>query len=129
MKKIQLKVYIPDELRDKLYDYVKAKYAKIHGGLSIEVQNAIAHWLNEQALAAHTKTHINPGLPRAQMKIDAIIKWLRDRGFTNQFTVRDWEKACVDTVGSDPRTVQKYLRLAEKLHRVKFYAGNVWEIV
>jgi hypothetical protein len=127
--KAPLFAYIPTELRDQFYRFVKAKYANLHGGLSIEVQNAIAHWLNEQGLAAHTNTRINPGKPKAQEKIDRIVAWLKERGYTNQFSIQDWEKACIHTVGGDRRTVEKYLKLAAQMGRIKFYAGKVWEII
>jgi len=129
MEKVQLKVYITPELRKSLYEFVKAKYESMHGGLSVEVQNAIAHWIGEQGLAAHTKTRINPGTPRVQAKIDEIIKWLRSKGFTNQFSMQSWRKACIHIVGSDNRTILKYLQLAKEIGKVKHYAGAVWEIV
>lgn len=129
MGKVQLKVYLESDLRDKFYSFVKTKYESVHGGLSIEVQNAIAHWMGEQGLAAHTQTRINPGMPRIQEKIDELIKWLREKGYTNQFTLNDWEQAVVHNLGGDPRTVKKYLDLAKKIGKIKPYAGNVWEIV
>ena len=120
---------IDEELLQRFKEFVVNKYGKLNGAFSVEVQNAIAHWMNEQGLAAHTKTRINPGMPRTQAKIDAIIQWLRDRGYTNQFSFKDWEQASIHTVGSDSRTVEKYLRLAKKIGKVKPYAGNIWEIV
>jgi hypothetical protein len=129
MAKVQLKVYLEQELRDKFYDFVKAKYESLHGGLSVEVQNALAHWMGEQGLAAHTQTRINPGMPRIQEKIDRVIVWLREKGYTNQFTLNDWEKAVIATLGGDPRTVAKYLQLGRKIGKIKPYSGNVWEIV
>jgi len=129
MAKVTFSVRIEEEILQRLKQFVLNKYGKIYEALGVEVQNAIVHWLNEQGLSAHTKTRINPGMPRVQTKIDSIIGWLRDKGFTNQFTIKDWEQACIHTVGSDPRTVKKYLNLAKKLGRVKPYAGNVWEIV
>jgi len=127
--KVVLLVYIDEELRNRLYEFVKAKYSGFRGGLSIEVQNAIARYLSEQALAAHTKTRINPGFPKVQRKIDAIIAKLREWGFVNQFSIKDWKKACYHVVGHDPRTVRKYLKTAEQLGRIKFYAGSIWEII
>jgi len=129
MNKKGLFARIDSELLFRFKRFVIDKYGKLNGSFSIEVQNAIAHWLNEQGLAAHTKTHINPGIPRIQNKIDSIIRWLRDNGYTNQFTLKDWEQATIHVVGSDPRTIKKYLNLARKLGRIKPYAGNVWEII
>jgi hypothetical protein len=129
MAKVQVKIYLEQELRDKFYDFVKAKYESFHGGLSIEAQNALAHWMGEQGLAVHTQTRINSGMPRIQEKIDKVIEWLRAKGYTNQFTLNDWEKAVFNILGGDPRTVNKYLMLGKKIGKIKPYAGNVWEIV
>lgn len=129
MKKTTHSWRIKEEVAIQFKQFVLNKYGKLHGVLGEEVQNALVSWMGNQGLAAHTKTHINPGIPRTQMKIDQIIKWLRDQGYSNQFVDGAWEKACVSTVGSDPRTINKYLHLAKKLGRIKHYAGAVWEIV
>jgi hypothetical protein len=68
-------------------------------------------------------------MPRLQQKLDIIIRKLRDMGFLVQFTLNDWIKACAMTVGYDKRTWRKYLDYALKLHRVKYIAGHVYEIV
>ena len=122
-------VRIDDEVVDRFKAFVLAKYGKLHGALGVETQNALAHWMGEQGLAAHTQTRINPGMPRVQERIDELIKWLREKGYTNQFTLNDWEQAVVHNLGGDPRTVKKYLLLAKKIGKIKPYAGNVWEIV
>jgi len=133
--KIQLSVLISEDLYKRLWDHIKSKYSgSTYGLLSIEVQNAIAHWLAEQEAQgegrAHTKARkLNPGVPRIQAKVDEIVRWLRSRGYLNQFTLRDWELACAHTVGSDRRTIEKYLRFAERLGRVKNVAGVVWEMI
>lgn len=129
MTKVRLCTYIDEEVRDRFYRFIHGKYSGFHGAVSTEVQNALAHWMCEQGFAAHTNAHINPGIPRVQVKIEGIIEWLRGQGYTNQFSTPDWQKAAVNTVGGDARTVAKYLRLARQLGRIKFYAGNVWEIV
>ena len=118
-----------NDIVERFKTFVVNKYGKLHGALGIETQNALAHWMCEQGLAAHTQTHINPGMPRVQERIDHVIRWLRDRGYTNQFTLTDWEKAVVNILGGDPRTVKKYLELGKKIGKIKPYAGNVWEIV
>jgi hypothetical protein len=130
MGKVQLKVYIDEELYKKLWEYIKKTYpGSTYGLLSIEVQNAIAHWLNEKQYQLHTQTHTNPGLPKVQQKIDSIIKWLKENGYVNQFTTKDWTIACSHTVGGDPRTVNKYLNLAVKLGRVKHIVSTIYEII
>lgn len=120
---------LEESVMQRFKQFVLGKYGRIYEALGCEVQNALVHWLGEQGLVAHTKTRINPGIPTAQAKIEKIIRWLRNQGYVNQFTMQSWTKACIHTVGSDKRTILKYLRLAKSLNRVKHYAGAVWEIV
>jgi hypothetical protein len=121
---------IDAEVLRRFKEFVIGKYGKLHGCLKVEVQQALAHWLDEHGLEAHTNSHkINPGIPRVQLKIDEIITWLRGKGYSNQFTNHAWNQACLNTVGSDERTIKKYLKLAKSLGRIKHYAGAVWEIV
>lgn len=128
--KTTFSVRIDEDLLQQLKQFVLSKYGKLYEVLGVEVQNAIAHWIGEQGLISHTNSHkINPGIPRVQGKIDGIIAWLRDAGYSNQFSMNSWKQACIHTVGSDQRTVDKYLHLAKNLGRVKHYAGAIWEIV
>jgi len=97
--------------------------------ISIEVQQAIVHWLNEKQASTPTHKQINPGIPKAQRNLDLIFQWLKARGYINQFSLSDWNLACANTIGSDPRTINKYLNLALKIGRAKHIIGNVYEIV
>ena len=128
--KKMLLVYIDEDVYEKLWEHIKTSYAgSVHGLLSIEVQQAIAHWLNEKQDSTHTHTQINPGIPKAQRNLDLIFQWLRSKGYINQFSLSDWNLACANTVGSDPRTINKYLNLALKIGRAKYIVGRVYEIV
>jgi len=129
--KVQILVYVSEEVANKLHEYIRRKYPRsTHGALSSEVQKAIEHWLSEVGSATmegdpNTHAHTDSGVSR----VDAIIKWLRDKGYVNQFTVRDWEIACIYTVGSDKRTIDKYFKLAERLGRIKHVVGSVWRMM
>jgi hypothetical protein len=129
MAKRGLFVRVEETLLKEFKAYVLEKYGKIDGVLGIEIQNAMNHWLNEARAGAHTQTHINPGIPLSQARVDQIINRLKSRGYINQFTLKDWEIACIDTVGSDPRTIRKYLKLAGRLGRIKPITPIVWEII
>jgi len=126
-----LYVYIDEELYKKLIEHIKSFYPgkSTYGLISIEVQQAIVHWLNEKQASTHTHKQINPGIPKAQRNLDLIFQWLKARGYINQFSLSDWNLACANTVGSDPRTINKYLNLALKIGRAKHIIGNVYEIV
>ena len=120
---------VEDSVIKEFKAFVFNKYGKLHTGFGTEVQQALAHWLNEHGLNTHANSHINPGMPKSQGKLDSIIATLRSTGLSNQFTTKDWERACIHVVGCDERTVLKYLKLAKTLGRAKPYAGSVWEIV
>jgi hypothetical protein len=124
-------ILLEEELYKRLIEHIKIFYEgrSTYGLISREIQNAIAHWLNEKEYSAHTKTHINPGIPRIQEKVNQIIKWLKQSGHINEFTISDWRIACMHTVGGDPRTIKKYLDYALKLNRVKNIAFGVYEII
>jgi len=132
-EKVMVLVYLTKSTRDKLYKLVRQKYATLRGGLSAEVEAAIVHWLSEHEDPAHTNAHtsvsMNPGLPRAQSTVNSIILWLQKNGFVHQFTFAEWRRACAHVAGADPRTVKKYLQLAEAFGRIKRVSANVWEIV
>ena len=120
---------LEESIANDFKQFVFNKYGYLYGAVSEEVKNAIAHWMNEHGANTHVNTQINPGIPKTQVKIDGVIGWLRSKGFTNQFSINDWQRACIETVGSDKRTVEKYLKLSEKIGRIKHYQGCVWEIV
>jgi hypothetical protein len=123
-------ILLDEKVYQQLIEHIKSTYpGNTYGLLSIEIQNAIAHWLNEKKYETHTKAHMNPGIPRVQQKIDMIIRWLKENGYVNQFTVKDWTIACSHTVGADPRTINKYLNLAIKLGRVKHIVSTIYEII
>jgi len=129
--KKMLLVYIDEELYKNLIEHIKSFYPgkSTYGLISIEVQQAIANWLNEKQASTHTHKQINPGIPKAQRNLDLIFQWLRSKGYINQFSLSDWNLACANTIGSDPRTVNKYLNLALKIGRAKYIVGRVYEIV
>ncbi len=129
MPKVTFSVRIETTVLQQFKQFVLNKYGKLYDGMGTEVQQALAHWLNEHGLNTHANSHINPGMPKSQGKLDTIIATLRATGLSNQFTTKDWERACIHVVGSDERTIIKYLKLAKTLGRAKPYAGSVWEIV
>jgi hypothetical protein len=130
MGKSNLCVRLDGDKLKQFKDYVFNKYGKLYGVMSLEVQQALVNWMSQQGLAPHTNTHINPGMPRAQQKVDQIIASIREvEGYSNQVTTRALESAITRICGADDRTIKKYKMLAVKFGRIKFYAGNVWEIV
>lgn len=109
--KSALYVYIDENLRLKLLDYIRGKYKEgFHGALSFEVEKALENYL--KAAVLHTNTHKiqNPNLPVVRRRVQQIISLLNDRGFHNQVSVDEVYKAVEDVAGFDPRTKKNYLK-------------------
>ena len=64
--KVQILVYVSEEVANKLHEYIRRKYPRsTHGALSSEVQKAIEHWLSEvgSATMEGIQTHTNTQIP------------------------------------------------------------------
>jgi len=125
MVKKPLYLKIDAELLQRFKKHVLDKHGKFHGAFAVEVENALRRYLEEGSSAQNTQ-HTNPS-SKTHSRLDRIIGWLHERGYVRQFTWKDWELAVISTVGSDPRTIRKYLELALKLGRIRHVVGNVWE--
>ena len=124
-----LYAYIDKKLLSKFWDYIRRKYERhFHGALSLEVENALEHYL--KAADLHTNTHKiqNPTLPRTHRIAQQIINLLRDRGFHNQASVDDIYKAIEDIRGSDPRTKKKWLKFMVNHGYLKWINNRVLKI-
>jgi len=120
-------VMIDEDLLKRFREYVFEKHGKLHGAFSMEVENALKSYLEGEGLFTYTHKKHKIQTPKVYERLDRIIRWLHDNGFVKQFAWKDWEQAVINTVGADPRTVRKYLELAEKLGRIRHVVGNVWE--
>ena len=117
--KVLLQVLISRELYERLLEVAPRLYGKNKGALSWAVEEALRVWL---APRTHT-THANPprkiwlkfkSVKRAIAQILGIPEEeIRD------VTVRVLELAISNTIGSDPRTIDKYLKLFEKFGLIK----------
>ena len=127
MKKKTILIRIDEELLLRFKQYVFDKHGKLHGVFSMELENALRRYLEEGGQCTRVQRHIAPKSMRGLDKLDRIIQWLKGNGYLKQFAFNDWEQAVISTVGADPRTIRKYLELAEKLGRIRHVVGNVWE--
>jgi len=138
MKKIPkgkkaLYVYIDEDIYNKLKKYVKLCFDNAHGALSAVVQDAIASFLMHTGIdmvSAHTIHKLaNPRLPRCHVYAQQIINYLRDRGCSVTCSVKDLKEAIINTRGSDPRTIRKWMRFLVENGYMKWIASRVLEIV
>jgi len=127
MSKEAIYLKIDKELLRRFRQYVLAKHGRFHGFFAMEIENALRRYLEEEGGSAQNTQNINPTYVKRHARLDRIIGWLNERGYVRQFSWKDWEQAVISTVGSDPRTIRKYLELAMKLGRIRHVVGNVWE--
>ena len=133
-KKVKLLVSIPESLDRKLRRLIAQKYEKYEKGLlSYEVELAIRNWL-----ALHTNAQTPLQKPNPVPKVALAFAQVKDYLLTNyyetlqpgqQINLKHLEKAIMETRGSDPRTVKKWLRLFVDFKLVKPIVGNVWEVI
>jgi len=118
---------LDESLMQRFKEYVLAKHGRIYEVLSEEVTAALQYYLDEK-VGAHTNTH-KTFASKGYLKLDAVLNWLRENGYTRQFHIKDWMMACSHTVGADERTIRKYLQLAERLGKIRHVVGNIYELI
>ena len=105
----------------------------MHGALSYEVQDALAHWVSEheESLDFNTNSHklVNPMLPRDHISARNIMSVLKDRGFTLQCSRKDLWRAIENVRGSDKRTKAKWTKFVVDNGYMKWISHRILEIV
>jgi hypothetical protein len=143
MGKVPILVRIDKEVAEELKILVLAKYKKLKGGLSLEVEEAIKYWLElhkkdkELKNIFDTHTHMHKlywkqGISsenKVKEKIMVIIKNLKEMGIENEFTVAHWNAACLKVGYTDYRTINKYLNLAEQLDMIVIVRPGIFKLV
>jgi len=128
--KVQMKAYITKELRDAFYELIKRKYPSLHGGLSIEVEHALANWiqLNEGVVAQNTQK-VNPFPIKGHFVAMAIKQRLIQKGYSLQCHKNELLKAIEEERGTDERTKMKWFKWLIRNGYYKFLNSNILEIV
>ncbi len=128
-----LHIYIDIEIYDKLVNLIRKKFSKLHGALSMEVQDALAHWISEhdESLDLYTNSHklVNPMLPRDHISARNIISELKNKGFTLQCSRKDLWRAIENVRGSDKRTLIKWTKFVVEHGYMKWITHRILEIV
>ena len=126
-------VYIDINVHDQLRNLIKKKFTKFHGALSMEVQDAIAHWISEheESLDFHTNSHklVNPMFPRDHIRAREIVSDLKNKGFTLQCSRKDLWRAIENVRGSDKRTLIKWTKFVVDHGYLKWISHRILEIV
>jgi len=117
--KVLLQVLIPKELYEELVRIAPTLYGSTRGALSYVVTEALKHYLAPRLHA----THANP--PRnLWMKFKRVKKALTEilnipEDELKECTEKQLEIAISCSIGSDPRTINKYKDLFEKVGLIK----------
>jgi len=131
--KVGVYVYLDAEIHQKLMELIRKKFTKLHGALSAEVNDALAHWIleHQETLDLHTNTHkpINPSLSKSHLYARQIIGWLKDHGFFLQCSIKDLTRAISYVRGSDPRTIKKWTEFLTSNGYMKWITHRSLEIL
>jgi len=138
VKKAQIKVWVSEEIANKLRQLIQLKHKKYRKGLlSEEVEEALRFWI-----ALHTNAQISKELsscltpnptPRVAMVFRQVKAYLLRNYYTQlpagyQIPAKHLREAIAAVRGSDPRTIKKWMKAFADFHLIKHIAGELWEI-
>ena len=134
MEKDQLKVYLPRDLIKEFREFIAAFYGKYeHGMLSFEVEQALRCWLSTHKGTQTELQHKSPNpSPNVFLVKEKVKEYLRVQfGYEQIYKVPKQQviQAISAVRGTDDRTVQKWIRLFEKFHLLKWVTPNVVEFL
>jgi hypothetical protein len=131
-EKEQLKVYVSKNLIKQLKELVVAKYGKLRGGLSYEVEDALKNWIMAHSTQHDTKIvqSINP-MPRVFQVFNQVKEQLKTTyGYLpQQTTIQHLTRAISIVRGGDKRTIRKWLQEFAKWKLIKEIAPGIFEVV
>ena len=127
--KVLLQVLIRRDLYEKLVSIAPQLYGATKGALSHAVEEALESWL---APRLHAQVHANP-TDKVRMKFRAVLQSLKKvlglPFVPDEAPLEAFKVAIAQAIGSDPRTINKYLDLFEKAKLIKYLGPNLVEIV
>ncbi|MHA1829078.1 MAG: hypothetical protein ACTSX6_10585 [Candidatus Heimdallarchaeaceae archaeon] len=137
MSKIQLLIYIPDDLDRKFREFLALKYKHVEKGLiSGEVERALRYWINLHTKAQ--KTLLESKAPNPTPKISRVFAEIKRYLLSKYYDelsegtiVPDTHlrEAIAATRGSDKRTIRKWLRVFEQFKLIKRLSLATWELL
>ena len=117
--KVLLQVLVSKEVYERLLKVAPVLYGKNRGALSWAVEEALRLWLAPRTHATHANPPRKVWLKFKLVKsaiaqiLNIPVEEIRD------VTVKVLELAISETIGSDPRTIDKYLKLFERFGLIK----------
>ena len=130
--KVKTTIYIDRGIYMDLIKYVRSKHPdRIKPPLSAWIEKAITLMIRggRGSSGRPPSRKKNKNSPLHITRLEKIISHLINYGYSYQFTLKNWEDACIATVGGTRKTIENYLHLAERLGRIRRIARNIWEVV
>jgi len=135
--KVQLLLWINEELDTRFRKLIQQKYSKFERGiLSYEGEMALRHWLSihtgaQSSLNIITLPNPTPkvGLAFAQIKEYLLSNYYYELSPGQQVTTAHLKRAIENTRGSDPRTINKWLKTFHKNGLIKPVTSATWEVI
>lgn len=135
MEKVQVKIYIPKNLDTKFRQFLNEKYEKYQQGtLSLEICEAMQYWLSLHTNAQKTLEQRIPN-PDTKVKLayhqvkGELLRFYDEIESGKIIPISQFEKAIMETRGSDERTVKKWRKVFDKMGLTKFINNAVMEIM
>ena len=134
MGKKQLLIHINSTTDNEFRALIQQKYNKFEKGiLSQEAEQALRYWIR-----AHTKTHkIEKKIPEIKPKTNLVFQEVLSflsNGYYEEFQsgqiilTKHLKIAISNIRGSDPRTIQKWIKTFHQNGLIKEASSATWEI-
>lgn len=130
-------------IQEKIWDEFKrlayAKHGDFYGAITYELEEALLNWVIQHT-QKHTKQltvgKVNPS-PRVYSVFQEVKKYLNDKYYSGtlisgagQQILRNRIVEAISAIrGTDPRTIQKWMKAFLNFKLIKWIAGEVYEIV
>lgn len=127
--KVILIAKIDPKLKEAFYNLVKSKYKGLRGGVSAELEHALAEHLRvEHTQITHTK--LNPvEMPMRHQVTNHILEKLKEKGFWNQCGSNALHDIIRDLRGTDERTILKWEKELIRMGRIKRVNASIFELI
>jgi len=151
--KVGVYIYIDKEVMRKFRELVKMKHENLHGALSYEVEQALAHWIMEHTRTQQPTTNPTTGCTGGAsstrgVKLEAskfnpppryLKVWLQvkeylegalkyDFNYTRHLLHEDLVRAVAAVRGPDGRTLKKWPRVFEECGILKRISPKLYEV-
>jgi len=133
-EKVQFNLYLEKSFVEDFRQFVAEQYGKISKGLlSFEAKQAMQAWISTHKGTQTPLTQKSPNpYPNVFVVREDVKKYLQQRfGYDSIYKVPKQQviEAISAVRGTDERTIQKWIRLFEKFHVLKWVTPNVVEFL